>query len=406
MSIFKSIVNNIVTNKQNPYKDHDPETANGDHDTLTHTLHRTLDVGSISEKDKRHLVFYTGGHSKNLNRALIEDRPSNLNGESRLSHSAMSEHMKPIGVDYHVYSGTGRDFSKIMKGAGDTLHSPAYISTSHSFDVAKGFAKGKSPSTKSPHIPLHYIHIHVKPHNKALYAAGYSNFGHEKETIIPEGTTLKYHGSTQRRVNNDDQNHHIHHFTIEHQAESKSDHAWNKNKHLEAVDHNENVVGGMWGGSRVLLKEKMSTEFHNNTHPDLEPHLKRHRLSYANSDHHGFRNAMAHGEELDGRELNIHHAITSSVRPASVEHHIFGENIKHPKSGTHEVDHHFLGHIDDGRALFGDPEISHIHIKEGDHVVNTGEGTTTLPKGTKLKHNGTSVDSNTNATIHHYEIER
>lgn len=152
----------------------------------------------------------TGSYS--LNNKLVEGQP--LTGSDRHMHDAIMKHAKPSGYEFHVFSGTSRDFEAISKNSKDrVIHMPAHTSTTHSLPIAREFACTKFDTPQRGDYP-HLIHIHVKPHDKVLHVSKYApkEFSKEHETIIPAGTKLKYSHSSNHSDGLD--KYRVHHFTI------------------------------------------------------------------------------------------------------------------------------------------------------------------------------------------------
>lgn len=171
---------------------------------------------------RAHIKHYTGEHptnnvpnSRELNRNLAKG--ASLSHEEEKMHHAIIHNVKPAGSEVHLYSGSRHDFSKMAKNSKDhILHSPAHISATHDKQTAYEFAyngmvRNKDPSSDEK-IPLHINHIHVHPDDKILHASGMSKIPEEHESIIPAGTKLKYHHTTNHTVSKNKI--HVHHFTI------------------------------------------------------------------------------------------------------------------------------------------------------------------------------------------------
>lgn len=167
--------------------------------------HDSEAISEYTEHDK-HDNFAKSAH---INKPLI--RGEQINPEHIHMHEAIMDNAAPAKHEVHLWSGTGADFGELAKKSKDgILHSPAHISATHDAKVARNFANDKYDTRK-----IHVVHIHVKPHDKVLHVSKHSHHEFEFETIIPAGTKLKYHGSTDhgqddgmtRRL-------HEHHFTI------------------------------------------------------------------------------------------------------------------------------------------------------------------------------------------------
>ena len=194
----------------------------GSNDDLSIKLHKKQGAHISGTEDEAHIHRYTDDAddgsehtgSRRLNRSLIRGTPPHhMDRNDEKTHNAIMKHSGPSGHEYHVFSGTSRDFEEISHHEKTKkFHFPAHTSTTHSLEVAKQFAIGKhDPDRKS----LHMIHVHIKPHNKVLHTSGLSQYPHEHETIIPAGTNMKYSHSSEHKDPNDGKHYKVHHFTIE-----------------------------------------------------------------------------------------------------------------------------------------------------------------------------------------------
>lgn len=185
-----------------------------DHNKLSNRLRQR--VPGMTQEDRDAVHRYTKhntetntAYSKSLNDSLIKGEKPSRSDEKM--HNAIKAHVHKAGEDVHLYSGTNHDFSETAKKSKDgILHSPAHISATHSHRTASNFADdGGKPWEE----PRHIVHIHVKPHDKILHVSGVSELPHERESIIPSGTNLKYSHST-RHYHGLRTNVNVHHFTI------------------------------------------------------------------------------------------------------------------------------------------------------------------------------------------------
>lgn len=191
-------------------------------DALSVKLHKKQGAHISGTEDAEHIRRYTddadddSGHtgSRRLNRSLIRGTPPHhMDREDEKTHKAIMHHAGPSGHEYHVFSGTSRDFGEIAKHEKtDKFHFPAHTSTTHSLNTAKSFAINKV-NPDSDH--LHMMHVHVKPHNKVLHTSGLSEYPNEHETIIPAGTNMKYSHTSEHKDKSDGKKYKVHHFTIE-----------------------------------------------------------------------------------------------------------------------------------------------------------------------------------------------
>lgn len=140
---------------------------------------------NLSDGEKNSIKKYTEV-SRGLNRDLITgDKPIP-------THKIVSDHIDaaidrhPVQHSYHVYSGLGFD-PKEHTDENGRMRSPAYISASHSKDVAHSF------TTQHKGV-LHIAKITLHPGDPALHISSYSDSPHEHETIIKRGVTLQHNG--------------------------------------------------------------------------------------------------------------------------------------------------------------------------------------------------------------------
>lgn len=165
------------------------------------------------EKDAAHIIDYVRG-SKNLNRALIDG--DELDTASERTHKTILKHSKPIGHETILYSGSAHDFGKMARESKDgIIHSPAHISATHDFSVAHAFVGIRN--MKKDDRENHVIKLTTKPEDKGLHIGRSVGEHSEKETIIPAGTKLKYHGTHVKNMMSSygqKEDFHIHHFTI------------------------------------------------------------------------------------------------------------------------------------------------------------------------------------------------
>ena len=177
---------------------------------LSDTLHNAT-TKNIPKSDLEHIHRYTAGSDRDrtgsyrLNKALADGKDIHINDMP--SHRAIMQHSKPSGHEFHAFSGTIRNFSKLAPHSKDgILHLPAHTSTSHSYHVAKHFAEEKMSDNNKDET--HVLHIHIKPHDKILNTSHITEYHGEHESIIPAGTKIKHTGTSEH------DGIHIHHFTI------------------------------------------------------------------------------------------------------------------------------------------------------------------------------------------------
>lgn len=183
------------------------------HDATAHTLDK-----HDSRNMKDYSNFHTGRQengSKRLNMSLAKGY--DIHSEDKEMHETIMKHAKASGHEFHLFSGTGRDFKKMHKESGSKIfHLPAHTSATHHLGVAKEFATNKTHIDESGVTHKHMIHIHVKPKDKVLHISKHSAMPEEHETIIPAKTNLEYHGSSvhERKGPLYPVTTHVHHFTV------------------------------------------------------------------------------------------------------------------------------------------------------------------------------------------------
>jgi hypothetical protein len=154
-----------------------------------------------------HLWNKHEGRSPLLSKLSWYDRDKSVNKMD----SALSSHKTPHAMT--VYAGVNYD----PTSRGETVHHPAYLSTSIHRDVSKGFAQHKRGSEHQA-AGKHIMAIHVPEGHSGAYVGHISRVSNEREFILPRGLNLKHsytdttmgHSSILRRP----QPIHTHHMTI------------------------------------------------------------------------------------------------------------------------------------------------------------------------------------------------
>lgn len=205
---------------------------NVEHHSDTHKLSDKLHKATaddLSDDDHDHIFNYTKSvdgdddtvnGSTRLNLNLVNG--TELSHRGQKMHSAIKRNSKASGHEFHLFSGTSRDFEHLNKHTKDGIfHSPAHISATHHVNTATEFAKTKHNRSraelrmgKGEFLDHHLIHIHVKPHDKVLHVSKHSDSRLEHETIIPSGANLKYSHSSRADDYHLDGKFKVHHFTI------------------------------------------------------------------------------------------------------------------------------------------------------------------------------------------------
>lgn len=147
----------------------------------------------------RALRTYTAS-SSSINNALIAGDTRYLAGHKKNNFSNIPTvygHIKgvfaaakPLPQDHHVYSGLGH-WNPIQgtTGIGDTIHTPAFTSTSHNLEIARRFAPGGN-----------ILHFHLpKGYKKALNMRKFTGMKHESEVLLDHGQTWKIHNITHAK---------------------------------------------------------------------------------------------------------------------------------------------------------------------------------------------------------------
>lgn len=157
----------------------------------------------VSKEHRGILNYYTDSSSE-LNNSLLN--------KNSVSPAAAEVHQKtasildkiikkhPIHSELNTYSGVGFDPRDHLDEKG-TMHSPAFISTTHDPRTAEHFsqskfvdrARGGGDSNEARHI----IHFHLKPGDPATHIGTLSYYPTEHETLIGRGVKLEHLGTTE-----------------------------------------------------------------------------------------------------------------------------------------------------------------------------------------------------------------
>lgn len=100
-------------------------------------------------------------------------------------HDAIKTHGVPLEQDHHVYSGTiHKPFSELRPG--ETVHMPAFTSSSININVAKTFTGVHSNRT--------ILHFHLpKGYSNGIHVEGISDLPHEQEYLLNKDQKWKVH---------------------------------------------------------------------------------------------------------------------------------------------------------------------------------------------------------------------
>lgn len=140
---------------------------------------------NLSDGEKNSIKKYTLT-SKRLNKDLIAGDKLSSDHQKISSHLDAAIDRHPIQHGFHVYSGLGFDPTDHTDENG-RMHSPAYISATHSKNEAHAFT--------TQHKGVHHIaRITLHPGDPAIHVSPYSSSTHENETVIKKGITLQHNG--------------------------------------------------------------------------------------------------------------------------------------------------------------------------------------------------------------------
>jgi hypothetical protein len=196
---------NLKESRGGNYEEWRDTDENGKLGRTSRTIVGKLTKGhSLTDDEKSGINKYTKV-SKKLNKNLIDNvklAPEHNKISSSID-SAIDRH--PIQHGLHVYSGLGFDPTDHTDEKG-RMHSPAYISATHTKDVADSF-------TFKHRDVFHIARISLQPGDPAIHVSPYSNSPHEDETIIKRGVTLQHNGH-QDYVDEKGQRHRIHNLSI------------------------------------------------------------------------------------------------------------------------------------------------------------------------------------------------
>jgi hypothetical protein len=147
--------------------------------------------------DKQHIQRYTD-LSRPLSRALYKhniegtEPPETIDGHHIPSLDRITT-KSALSKNITVYTGIRHNPESIMDN--NIIHFPVYVSTSEYESVAAKFAirqaRRKDDMEKNHIEPAHILAIHVKKGQHAVDISGKSLEQHEKERLLPRGTTVK-----------------------------------------------------------------------------------------------------------------------------------------------------------------------------------------------------------------------
>ena len=169
---------------------------------------------NLNPDDAKVITKYTGLGSHLLNGGLLDN---NLAERHKPTVNSLDNSINNnrIQVPVSLYSGVGFDPEKHIDENGQ-MHSPAFISATHSKGIARGFASGESD--RDPNAPLdnirHIIHFHLNLNDPAMHISHLSGSPEEYETIIGRGQTLQHHGTSDYAHPEHKKIYRIHHMSI------------------------------------------------------------------------------------------------------------------------------------------------------------------------------------------------
>ena len=180
------------------------------HAALSNRLHRST-LGKISPKTYVDLMHYTstsGGKpvSSRINHALVHGE--DMRQSDKDAHHAILQHAKAPGEEVHLFSGVGTD--PRTRTHNGIFHAKAHLSASHDSTVAMDFAKHERVKKGADN---HVMHVHVHPTGKILHVSKISKHPMEHESIVPAGSKLKYHGTSDH--NDGESDYKVHHYSLE-----------------------------------------------------------------------------------------------------------------------------------------------------------------------------------------------
>lgn len=176
------------------------------HDLGTAAPLREYSSGS-TELNQNILNKHGGGFDKlgkNKPFEVYPDSEPHLTKQADRTSEAIAHHSKPLPSETHVYSGINFDMHKVA-AQGNTVHMPAFTSTSINPRKAQGFAAWNPKHTDMNSIgkqrrshDKHILHFKLpKGYNKGVYIAPVSGYANERELLLDKGQTWKITGHKQ-----------------------------------------------------------------------------------------------------------------------------------------------------------------------------------------------------------------
>lgn len=202
-------------------------------------------IAQADPTDRRNIREYTYDSSR-INHPLLHSLPPILNG-LKATHNSIIDASKPTGHHFYVYTGSpSANFADMAKNSKDgILHSPAHISTSLNKSVAVSFS---NPKTETSSV----CRINIAPKDRVVYVGKDSHHPHEKELIIPAGTSIKYTHTDNSGTHHFD----LHSQNLQHAPEF--DHA-QIDKNLDTILNRSNMKVRKWITSQLTSDRILHT---------------------------------------------------------------------------------------------------------------------------------------------------
>jgi hypothetical protein len=180
-----------------------------DHHEISEKLHKgqKLDDHHVDAIKK-----YTKD-SQRLNKGLIKSQGKIENPKHKKHADSLDDAIKKNSLRHKLVVHSGVSFDPRKKvGTNGILKSHAYISTTHSKEIAHEFAK-PSFSKKTGVETKHIIRLNLKKGDPAMHVEHHSSTSGEHETIIKRGSRLKLH-KTATHVDTWGGITHVHHMSM------------------------------------------------------------------------------------------------------------------------------------------------------------------------------------------------
>jgi len=175
----------------------------------------------FNEYQLHNVINYTGGFSKAINNHLWEKHQGYDPGEgANESYGEMSKQIDSALKNYGapkkltVYAGIKYD-PRTKMDSNRIVHHPAYLSTSLTKNIAKGFGWNKSESDNKQET-YHVLKIKVPKGHPGAYVEHFTKNPGEHEFILPRGMKLRHIHTQTHNIPGGvyNQNVHEHHMEI------------------------------------------------------------------------------------------------------------------------------------------------------------------------------------------------